>query len=174
MKSFGTIILYLFSVYRGLGETTNLLNYATKHHSNHHHSHNYCPLKKGKDKKLLNGYYYGTASFYHSRFNGRKTSFGERFSPEKMTCAHRTLPFGTYLEVTNLSNHRTVYVKVNDRLPPHSCRMVDLTRRAAHRLHMEYRGLAHVKIKIIPRKEGEVEVEKEMLFSPKNSHSSRK
>lgn len=128
----------------------NTLSNSPKTHK-HHHPYNRCPIKRGVDRKLKDGYYYGTASFYHSKFNGRKTSNGERFSSKKMTCAHKSLRLGTYLEVTNLSNHRKIYVKVNDRLPPHSCRMIDLSRMAATKLHMVRQGLVRVKIKVIPK-----------------------
>ena len=59
----------------------------------------------------------GVASYYHNKFNGRKTASGEVFSNNKLTAAHRTYPFGTYLKVTNVVNGKSVVVKVNDRGP---------------------------------------------------------
>jgi rare lipoprotein A len=91
----------------------------------------------------------GTASYYHDKFQGRRTSSGEIFKQELMTCAHKTLPFGTMLKVTNLSNDSTVVVKVNDRLPKSSKRCVDLTTAAAKQLNFISRGLTKVSMEII-------------------------
>lgn len=91
----------------------------------------------------------GTASFYHNKFQGRKTSSGEIFKQELLTCAHKSLPFGTMLKVTNLSNDSTVVVKVNDRLPKRSKRTIDLTTTAAKQLNFIAKGLTKVKIERI-------------------------
>jgi rare lipoprotein A (peptidoglycan hydrolase) len=91
----------------------------------------------------------GIASYYAQRFNGRKTSSGQIFDHNKLTCAHKTLPFGTVLMLTNLRNNNKVKVKVNDRLPPKSKRTVDLTMRAAKELNFVAQGLTKVKIEII-------------------------
>jgi rare lipoprotein A len=128
----------------------------------HHRPYNHCPVKRGTDKKLIKGYYYGTASFYHSMFNGRKTSNGERFNSKKMTGAHKSLRLGTYVEIYNLRNHRRVFVKINDRLPPNSCRMIDLTRASANRLNMIHQGLAKVKLRVVPKSLGRKKVKEEM------------
>lgn len=91
----------------------------------------------------------GTASYYHDKFQGRRTSSGEIFKQELMTCAHKTLPFGTMLKVTNLSNDSSVVVKVNDRLPKSSKRCVDLTTAAAKQLNFISRGLTKVSMEVI-------------------------
>ncbi|WP_312819070.1 septal ring lytic transglycosylase RlpA family protein [Kaistella carnis] len=70
------------------------------------------------------------ASFYHDKFNGRKTASGEIFSNSKMTAANRTLPFGTKVKVTNLRSGKSVIVEINDRGPFHSSRALDLTKAA--------------------------------------------
>jgi len=88
----------------------------------------------------------GTASYYHNKFEGRKTSSGEVFHQNLYTCAHKTLPFGTMLKVTNLSNDSTVVVKVNDRLPMKSKRVIDLTLTAAKQLNFVAKGLTKVDI----------------------------
>jgi rare lipoprotein A len=92
----------------------------------------------------------GMASFYHNKFEGRRTSSGEVFHQAEMTCAHKTLPFGTRIKVTNLDNDSTVVVKVNDRLPKHSRRSVDLTRSAAKKLNFIPKGLTKVQIEVLP------------------------
>lgn len=72
----------------------------------------------------------GVASYYHNKFNGRKTASGEMFSNNKLTAAHRTYPFGTYLKVTNVANGKSVVVKVNDRGPFTKGKELDLSRKA--------------------------------------------
>ena len=72
----------------------------------------------------------GVASYYHNKFNGRKTASGEVFSNNKHTAAHRTYPFGTYLKVTNVANGKSVVVKVNDRGPFTKGKDLDLSRKA--------------------------------------------
>jgi rare lipoprotein A len=72
----------------------------------------------------------GVVSYYHNKFNGRKTASGEVFSNNKLTAAHRTYPFGTYLKVTNVANGKSVVVKVNDRGPFTKEKELDLSRKA--------------------------------------------
>ena len=72
----------------------------------------------------------GVASYYHNKFNGRKTASGEVFSNNKLTAAHRTYPFGTYLKVTNVVNGKSVVVRVNDRGPFTKGKDLDLSRKA--------------------------------------------
>ncbi len=88
----------------------------------------------------------GFASFYADKFQGRKTASGERFSQKKMTCAHNTYPMGTRIRVTNLSNHRSVVVKVNDRLNHRNSRLVDLSKSAARKIGLSKRGVTKVKV----------------------------
>ncbi|MCW3159861.1 septal ring lytic transglycosylase RlpA family protein [Chryseobacterium oryctis] len=70
------------------------------------------------------------ASYYHDKFNGRKTASGEIFDNTKFTAANRTLPFGTNIKVTNLNNGKEVIVRVNDRGPFHSSRALDMSKAA--------------------------------------------
>lgn len=91
----------------------------------------------------------GIASFYAKKFNGRKTSSGERFNNDSLTAAHKTLKFGTYIKVRNLKNDSVVIVKVNDRLPQRSKRSVDLTLRAAKQLNFVKSGLTKVEITVL-------------------------
>lgn len=88
----------------------------------------------------------GFATFYADKFEGRKTASGERFSQKKMTCAHNTFPMGTRLKVTNLSNHHSVIVKVNDRLHHRNARLVDLSKAAARKIGLSKRGVTKVKV----------------------------
>lgn len=91
----------------------------------------------------------GTASFYAKKFNGRKTSSGEKFSSDSLTAAHKKLKFGTYVLVRNLKNDSTVVVKINDRLPQKSKRSIDLTLRAAKQLNFVKSGLTKVEITVL-------------------------
>ena len=92
----------------------------------------------------------GTASYYHDKFVGRKTASGEIYSQDKMTAAHKTLPLGTWVKVTNLSNDSTVIVKINDRMPKSNGRSIDLTELAASKLNYLAKGLTKVRIEVIP------------------------
>ena len=91
----------------------------------------------------------GVASYYGRRFHGRLTANGERFNMNAMTAAHKTLPFGTKVRVTNSSNGRSVVVRINDRGPFIRGRTIDLSRGAATRIGMIARGHARVKMEII-------------------------
>ncbi|MBX9685190.1 MAG: septal ring lytic transglycosylase RlpA family protein [Candidatus Obscuribacterales bacterium] len=90
-----------------------------------------------------------TASWYHE---GRKTANGERYRPDGLTAAHKTLPFGTMLEVKNLENNKTVVVRVNDRGPYIRGRGIDMSRGAARELGMLDSGVAPVEYRILNRK----------------------
>lgn len=91
----------------------------------------------------------GIASWYGTKFHRRRTSSGEPYSLLGMTAAHRTLPLPTYVEVTNLKNNRQIIVKVNDRGPFHSNRLIDLSYVAAKKLGMIGHGTTVVKVKAI-------------------------
>ena len=86
----------------------------------------------------------GKASWYGGSFNGRKTANGERFDMNSLTCAHRSLPLGSWVRVTNLHNDKTVFLRVNDRGPMAESLIVDLSYAAARRLGIS--GLGKVKI----------------------------
>lgn len=92
----------------------------------------------------------GTASFYHDKFVGRKTANGEIFTQDKMTAAHKSLPLGTWVKVTNLRNDSTIIVRINDRMPYNSKRSIDLTETGASKLNFIASGLTKVLIEIIP------------------------
>lgn len=91
----------------------------------------------------------GKASYYAAKFHGRKTASGEIFNQEKLTGAHNTLPFGTMVRVTNCTNNRTVVVRINDRGPYKSDRIIDVSHAAAKQLGMIQQGVVPVIIKII-------------------------
>lgn len=95
-------------------------------------------------------YQLGMASWYGSAFQGRTTASGEDFDMNDLTAAHRHLPLGTLLRVTNLRNNRNVIVRVNDRGPVPEDRIIDLSYAAAQRLSFEERGLAQVKLEVLP------------------------
>ncbi len=90
-----------------------------------------------------------TASYYAEDFHGKKTSNGERFDMNALTCAHKSLPFNTILRVTNLANGKTVDVRVNDRGPFVAAREIDLSKAAAVKLGMIGTGTAKVKLEIV-------------------------
>jgi rare lipoprotein A len=91
----------------------------------------------------------GTASWYGSKFHGRRTSSGEPYDMYKATAAHRNLPLPTYAEVTNLDNGRKVIVKINDRGPFHSERIIDLSYAAAVKIGIADQGTGRVEVRAI-------------------------
>ena len=93
----------------------------------------------------------GAASWYGPGFYGRTTANGERFSNGTLTAAHRTLPFGTKVRVTNLSNGRSVVVRINDRGPFKYHRVIDLAHGAASQLQMMQAGEVPVKLEILAK-----------------------
>lgn len=88
----------------------------------------------------------GLASWYGAKFHGHRTSDGERFSMYKYTAAHRTLPLPCYVRVTNLENGRSLIVRVNDRGPFHSDRLIDLSYAAAKKLGFAKKGTTEVEV----------------------------
>ena len=100
----------------------------------------------------------GVASWYGTKFHGRKTSSGEPYDVYKISAAHKTLPLPTYVKVTNLENGRTLTVRVNDRGPFKSGRIIDLSYAAAVKLGVFPKGTARVRVEAIP-------VEKQSVFN---------
>ncbi|WP_373522028.1 septal ring lytic transglycosylase RlpA family protein [Aquiflexum sp.] len=89
----------------------------------------------------------GKASFYHDKFHGRQTANGEIYRKGKLTAAHKTLPFGTKVKVTNLQNGKKVKVRINDRGPFVGGRIIDLSKKAARRIDILNVGVSPVEIK---------------------------
>jgi len=94
----------------------------------------------------------GVASWYGTKFHGRRTSSGETYDMMKMTAAHKTLPLPSYAKVTNLENGKSIIVKINDRGPFAKGRIIDLSYAAAHRLEMTEKGTARVEVETITHK----------------------
>jgi rare lipoprotein A len=97
---------------------------------------------------------YGVASWYGGRNQGRLMACGEPFNEYSMVAAHRTLPLGTRVRVTNLRNGRSVVVRVMDRGPAVAGRLIDLSKEAANRLRFTHRGLTPVKIRVLTTPKG--------------------
>ena len=101
-----------------------------------HNSHDWRPYQTGK------------ASWYGAKFQFRKTASGERYNMFAMTAAHRKLPFGTYVRVTNLKNGRACVVRINDRGPFVSGRIIDLSAEAAKQIGVYSAGVAPVRLDV--------------------------
>ncbi|MHA8050177.1 septal ring lytic transglycosylase RlpA family protein [Aquirufa sp. ROCK-SH2] len=95
----------------------------------------------------------GLASFYSKRLSGRRTTSGERFNSYKYTCAHRTYPFNSWLEVTSLRTQKKTFVRVNDRGPHKKTRLIDVSYVAAKELGIIGVGIAAVKVRLLEQKE---------------------
>ncbi len=91
----------------------------------------------------------GKASYYHNKFEGKRTSSGEVFRQDSLTAAHKNLPFGTLILVKNLKNDSTVIVKINDRLSQSSSHIIDLSLKAAQKLNFVKSGITTVTLEKI-------------------------
>jgi peptidoglycan lytic transglycosylase len=92
---------------------------------------------------------FGTASYYDAGYDGHRSASGLRYDARGLTAAHRTLPFGTRVRVTNLANGRNVVVTITDRGPFRSGRVIDVSRRAAELLGFARAGLARVRVDVL-------------------------
>jgi len=112
----------------------------------------------------------GVASFYHDKFEGRRTATGEVFDNDKFTAASNKLKLGAYVKVTNTQNGRVVYVRVNDRMAATNRRLIDLASIAAEQLAFVSQGTAKVKVEIVPEQEGKMGIlaQKEIYATPSN------
>ncbi len=115
--------------------------------------HKYQYKVRGKHYKVFkssdNFQQTGNASWYGPGFHGKKTANGERYNMYAMTAAHKTLPLGTKVQVTNLSNGKKIIVRINDRGPFHGGRIIDLSKTAAKKLDIIKSGFAKVHIKTV-------------------------
>ncbi len=113
-----------------------------RHHSKHRSGFSLTTVKHSNGRL-------GRASWYGPKFHGKRTATGERYNMYAMTAAHKTLPLSSYAEVTNLKNHRTVIVRINDRGPYYGNRVMDLSYAAAKELGIQKVGTGSVEIKPI-------------------------
>ena len=104
------------------------------------------PVEPEAQGKPLGG---GVASYYGRKFHGRPTASGQRFDMNAMTAAHRTLPFGSQVRVTNPATGRSVVVTINDRGPFHGNRVIDVSRAAATELGLIARGHGSVELELL-------------------------
>ncbi len=91
----------------------------------------------------------GMASYYGNELAGNRTASGERFDPDELTAAHRSLPFGSLVRVTNVSNGDSVVVRINDRGPFSRGRVIDISHAAARQIGMHRSGTARVKLALL-------------------------
>ena len=104
------------------------------------------PIAEIVDEAEIDG---GMASYYGNELAGNRTASGERFDPGQMTAAHRTLPFGSMVRVTNVSNGDSVIVRINDRGPFSRGRVIDVSHAAAREIGMHRSGTARVKLALL-------------------------
>lgn len=120
----------------------------------------------------------GLASYYADKFQGRKTSNGERYDKNKLTAAHRTLPFGTKVKVTNVKTGKSVIVRINDRGPFIKGRIIDVSKKAAKDLGMLKTGVIQVEVRIIsnktPSKKEKAALAKKSSKKTKKSKTTRR
>lgn len=92
---------------------------------------------------------YGIASYYHDSLHGNKTASGQVYDKNRVSAAHKTLPLGSKVKVTDLETGRSIVVRINDRGPFIKGRVIDLSRRAANELDLIKRGIARVEVKVL-------------------------
>ncbi|HZZ09247.1 MAG TPA: septal ring lytic transglycosylase RlpA family protein [Paraburkholderia sp.] len=114
----------------------------------------------------------GRASWYGRGFHGRRTANGERYDMHALTAAHRTLPLGSYVRVTNPATSRSVVVRINDRGPYARGRVIDLSMAAANALDMRHAGTARVKIEGLTQQEART-ARNELLASNSSSTAEK-
>ena len=134
----GVLAYVLFPV-AVLGRDRRPVTDSIPPHKSHHHP---APVKVQ----------YGVASYYSDKFEGRKTYTDEIFHQDSLTGASNTLPMHTWIKVTNLHNHKTIVVRINDKMHPRNKRLIDLSRAAAERLGYAGRGLTRVRIDVLGKK----------------------
>lgn len=118
------------------------------------------PQPVANAKPRLHWYQFGRASWYGHALQGMETASGEAYDMNGMTCAHRSLPLGALVRVTNLHNHKSIVVRVNDRGPIPETRVVDLSYAAAHLLGFTTRGTAPVRLDVISMKPSKAQIAK--------------
>src|SRR5215217_3764821 len=111
-------------------------------------------LSQPTKEKVKPKVYYGIASYYADKFEGRQTANGEIYAHSKLTAACNIIPLGTWIRVTNLRNNKSVIVKTNDRLHIRMKRVVYLSRLAAEKLGYIGRGLTNVKVEVLEKNIG--------------------
>ena len=104
---------------------------------------------EGEGEEVLEEIGEGRASWYGAQFAGRRTASGERFDPEELTAAHRTLPFGSLVRVTHASTGKSVVVRINDRGPFHGNRVIDLSQAAAEEIGIRRAGSGVVELALL-------------------------
>lgn len=109
----------------------------------------------------------GNASYYSTKFNGRKTSFGELHKSTDLSAAHKSYPHNTMLEVTNLDNDEKVIVRVNDRGPFKKSRVIDLSKEAAKIIGILGKGIANVSVRVVGM-EGMILLDSDEEIDPKS------
>ncbi|MBF8963942.1 septal ring lytic transglycosylase RlpA family protein [Pontibacter sp. FD36] len=92
----------------------------------------------------------GKASYYADRMHGHRTANGERYDKTQLTAAHATLPFNTYVQVTNVRNGKSVIVRINDRMAHSRHRIIDLSKAAAQQIELIREGIASVQLHEVP------------------------
>lgn len=111
-------------------------------------------LKAQETEKKISDREKGIASYYHDKFEGRKTTTGDVFDNDKFTAASNKIKLGSYVKVTNVSNGEVVYVKINDRMAAGNKRLIDLASIAAKKLDFHRKGITKVTVDVVTEEEG--------------------
>ena len=143
-------LLLLISLFFGCSSNAK---FKTKGVSKNHLNQRYGKSEVYETKVKKGDEFYFVCSYYGKKFHGRQTANGEIFDMNKLTCAHKTLPFNTKLEVTNENNGKSVIVRVNDRGPFVKGRDLDLSQAAAQEIGLIPYGFKKMKIRVLESNE---------------------
>ena len=124
------------------------------------------PQAEGRSPGPMLEVFTGRATFYSDSFHGKKTANGERYNKNEFTAAHRSLPLGTIVRVTNLSNGNNLLVRINDRGPGKKKLILDVSRAAASRLNMIRRGVIPVQVEVVADKRSRTPKTSSKRFRP--------
>jgi len=127
---------------------TSTLRYTKENNTKEKNSFRYKRLNNIVEPNVLETFT-GVASYYADEFNGKKTANGEIFNMNDLTAAHISFPFNTICQVTNLKNHKSVIVRINDRKPDTNNREIDLSLKAAEEIEMINDGTTEVRIDVL-------------------------
>ena len=141
-KNLDLVFLYLLPIV--LFCSINILNIDVKASTNDEQK-----IRMNDSSFLRGEIWYGNASWYGSKFHGKRTSNGEKFNKNKLTAAHRYLPFNTKVLVTNLKNNKSVIVRINDRGPFIDNRIIDLSEEAAEKINARNEGIPYIKLQVL-------------------------
>lgn len=140
------VVLCMLAIFISPSANANTTSQHPVHRTHkHHHVAKAATAHEDSEKSVS----HGVASYYHKSCSGRRTASGVRYNPLALTAAHRSLPFGTHVRVTNQNTGESVVVTINDRGPFHAKRVIDVSFAAAEQIGLIHSGIAKVQLTVL-------------------------